>query len=65
VGVDAQDPIAAERIDTDAITVHTVGLSAALPDEVLTVKVNYNVVLEDKARAVDNDRVDLLFQGAF
>jgi hypothetical protein len=45
--------------------VHTVGLSAALPDEVLTVKVNYNVVLEDKARAVDNDRVDLLFQGAF
>ncbi len=65
VGVDAQDPIAAERIDTDAITVHTVGLSATLPDEVLTVKVNYNVVLEDKARAVDNDRVDLLFQGAF
>lgn len=65
VGVDAQDPLAAERIDTDAITTHTFGLSAALPDDVLTVKVNYSLVLEDKARAVDNDRLDVLFQGAF
>jgi hypothetical protein len=36
-----------------------------LPGDVFKVKFDYNLVQENDARAVDNDRLDVLFQGAF
>jgi len=63
--VTAEGPAAADRIDTDDVTVHTVGLGVCLPGDVFKVKFDYNLVQENDARAVDNDRLDVLFQGAF
>jgi hypothetical protein len=63
--VQVEDPITAERLDQDEIKVHTLGLSWAVPDEPLTIKVNYHIILEDEAVKLANDRLDLLFQGVF
>jgi hypothetical protein len=63
--VQVEDPVTAERLDQDEIKVHTLGLSWAVPDEPLTIKVNYHIILEDEAVKLANNRLDLLFQGVF
>ena len=63
--VQVEDPVSAERLDQDEVKVHTLGLSWAVPEEPLTIKVNYHVILEDDARKLANNRLDLLFQGVF
>jgi hypothetical protein len=63
--IQVEDPVTAANYDQDEIKVHTFGLSWRVPDEFLTLKVNYHVMLEDEARKLANDRFDFLVQGEF
>lgn len=65
VDVTETDADTQARLDTDDVRVHTLGLGWNVPDEPFAVKVNYHLVLEDAARNINNDRLDVLLQGAF
>jgi hypothetical protein len=63
--VQVEDAVTAANYEHDEIKVHTFGLSWRVPEEPLTLKANYHVMLEDEARKLANDRFDFLVQGEF
>lgn len=63
---ETDDETAEATLDTDAVTLHTVGLNwqgeAMVP---LKAQINYTLSQEQEPKEIANDRLDLLFQVAF
>lgn len=63
---ETDDATAEATLDTDALTVHTVGINWQGEVQVpLKLQVNYSMIQEQSPKEIANDRLDLLFQVAF
>ena len=62
---EAEDPTVKAVLEVDAVTLHTAGVGYEMDDVPLKVQLNYTLAMEQDERAVDNDRLDLLFQAVF
>jgi hypothetical protein len=67
--VDSTDATLQTALDADALTHHTIGLTALLTksplEQPLKLQVNYTLAREQEARAARNDRLDLMLQVMF
>lgn len=59
------DPGVTDPFDVDELTHHTVGLTWHPLETPFTFQVNYTLTIENDARALDNDRLELLSQVEF
>jgi len=63
---ETDDGTAEATLDTDAVTMHTVGLNWQGRVQVpLKAQINYTMSQEEEPKEIANDRLDLLFQVAF
>ena len=51
-----------EFFENDALTYHTLGLNYNAQDYPIRLMTNYTITVEEEARQIDNDRLDLLLQ---
>ena len=62
---EAEDKVAQANLDADSVTHHTMAATYTCEDLPAGIQLNYTLVMEDEARAVDNDRIDVLVQVIF
>ena len=62
---EAEDPVAKAVLDIDSVTLHTAAVGYQVPRAPLKIQLNYTLSMEQEGRAIDNDRLDLLFQAVF
>lgn len=63
---ETDDDTAEATLDTDAVTLHTVGLNWEGELHVpLKAQINYTIAQEEEPKVIANDRLDVLFQVAF
>jgi hypothetical protein len=62
---EAEDPVAKTVLDIDSVTLHTAAVGYQVQGAPLKVQLNYTLAMEQEGRAIDNDRLDLLFQAVF
>ncbi len=65
VDFEAEDPNIRAVFRADEVVHHTIGLGYDVSTMPVLLKANYTVAQEDAARAVSNDRLDILVQASF